>query len=96
MITGHVNANREAILSIAICDENGLEHIRDAVADTGFDGWLSLPPEFIETLGLSWQRFGRAILADGSERAFNIFGGDVLWMDSCEPSTFTKWMQNHC
>ena len=79
MITGYVNANREAILTISICDENGLEHEWETVVDTGFDGWLSLPPELIDTLGLSWQRFGRAILADGSESAFNIFGGDVLW-----------------
>jgi predicted aspartyl protease len=67
MITGIVNANREAILRLIVRDANGQEHERDAVVDTGFDGWLSLPPDFISTLGLRWHRFGRAVLADGSE-----------------------------
>ena len=44
-----------------------------------FDGWLSLPPDFIAALGLRWQRFGRAVLADGSESVFNIYRGVVLW-----------------
>lgn len=66
MITGTVNANREAILRLTIRDASGQDHERDAVVDTGFDGWLSLPPDFIAALGLRWYRFGRAILADGS------------------------------
>ena len=61
MITGTVNANREAILRLAVRNTNGQEHERDAVVDTGFDGWLSLPPDFILALGLQRQRSGRAI-----------------------------------
>lgn len=79
MISGTVNANREAILRLTIHDANGQEHERDAVVDTGFDGWLSLPPDFITALGLRWYRFGRAVLADGSETTFNIYKGAVLW-----------------
>jgi clan AA aspartic protease len=79
MITGIVNSNREAILRLMLRDANGQEHERNAVVDTGFDGWLTLPPDFITTLGLSWYRFGRAILADGSESTFNIYKGDILW-----------------
>ena len=29
--------------------------------------------------GFTWQRFGHAILADGSESTFNIYEGIVLW-----------------
>jgi clan AA aspartic protease len=79
MMTGTVNANREAILRLTVCDTSGQEHERDAVLDTGFDGWLSLPPDFITALGLRWHRFGRAVLADGSESVFNIYKGVVLW-----------------
>lgn len=79
MITGIVNADREAILRLIVRDSNGQEHERDAVVDTGFDGWLSLPPDFIVILGLAWYRFGRAVLADGTETAFNIYKGVVLW-----------------
>lgn len=79
MITGTVNANREAILRLMIRDANGQEHERDAVVDTGFDGWLSRPPGFIASLGLRWYRFGLGVLADGSETTFNIYRGIVLW-----------------
>lgn len=79
MITGTVNANREAILRLTVRDANGQEHERDAVVDTGFDGWLSLPPDFILALGLQPQRLGRAVLADGSETLFAVYEVTVLW-----------------
>src|SRR5262249_24571198 len=50
-----------------------------AVIDTGFDGWLSLPPALIALLGLPWRRRGRALLADGSESIFDIYEGTVIW-----------------
>ena len=79
MITGNVNAEREAILRLTVRDSHGLEHQHDAIVDTGFDGWLSLPSAFIQTLGLQKQRSGRAILADGSESLFSIYEVTVLW-----------------
>ena len=50
-----------------------------AVVDTGFDGWLSLPPALIVRLGLPWRRRGRALLADGSETVFDIYDATVDW-----------------
>ena len=81
MITGTVNSNREAILRLMIRDANAQDHERDAVVDTGFDGWLSLQPDFISALGLRWYRYGIGVLADGSETTFDIYRGDVLWDD---------------
>ena len=72
-------AVREAVIRLAVRDANGQEHERDAIIDTSFDGWLSLPPDFITTLGLRWQRFGRALLADGCETVFDIYEATVLW-----------------
>ena len=51
----------------------------EAVVDTGFDGWFSLPPALIAQLELQWRRRGRALLADGSECVFDIYEGTVLW-----------------
>ncbi len=45
MITGNVNSDREPIIEIILHDVNGQEHKRPAVVDTGFTGWLTLPPE---------------------------------------------------
>lgn len=52
MITGTVNAHREAILRLAVFDAGSNQFPSDAVVDTGFDGWISLPPVLIATLGL--------------------------------------------
>lgn len=67
MISGIVNGDFEAIISLSICDSDGKIYIQDAIVDTGFNGWLSLPPDLIDRLNLKWKRRGRAILGDGSE-----------------------------
>lgn len=79
MMTGRVTAQREAALHLTLHDANSQEYDRDAVIDTGYNGTLTLPPDVIAALGLRWHRFGRAILADGSESTFNIYKGVVLW-----------------
>ena len=79
MITGIVNADFEAIISLSICDSNGNIYTQDAIIDTGFNGWLSLPPDLIDQLNLKWKRRGRAILDDGSECVFNVYEAVVIW-----------------
>nr|WP_223807616.1 hypothetical protein [Pseudanabaena sp. UWO311] len=66
MISGIVNTDFEAIISLSICVSEGKIYTQDAIVDTGFNGWLSLPPDLIERLNLKWKRRGRAILGDGS------------------------------
>lgn len=51
----------------------------EAVVDTGFDGWLSLPSSIIAQIGLRWRQRGRALLADGSESVFDIYEATVDW-----------------
>ncbi|MDJ0660280.1 MAG: hypothetical protein QNJ42_12430 [Crocosphaera sp.] len=65
MITGTVNADFEAIITLSICNSDGKVHTQDAIIDTGFNGWLSLPPDLIAQLNLRGKRRGRAILGDG-------------------------------
>jgi len=79
VIVGVVSADREAILRLTVRGPAGDEEEVEAVIDTGFDGWLSLPPDLIARLGLAWQRRGRALLADGSESVFDIHEGAILW-----------------
>ena len=50
-----------------------------AVIDTGYTGYLTLPPALIATLGLPWQSYGRGLLADGSESLFNVYEATVVW-----------------
>jgi clan AA aspartic protease len=51
----------------------------DAVVDTGFDGWLTLPAELVTRLSLTWRRRGSALLADGNEILFDVHDGAVIW-----------------
>ena len=79
MITGAVNSDREAVVRITWRDVSGQKHERDAIIDTGFSGWLTLPPDFIAGLGLPWRDVGAAVLADGSQVLFDSYDAVVIW-----------------
>ena len=79
MITCAVTTDREAVIRIVVRGPAGQEQEVEAVIDTGFDGWFSLPPALIALLELPWRRRGRALLADGNETVFDIYDGTVLW-----------------
>jgi predicted aspartyl protease len=52
MIKGRVNAHREALVSLPLRGAQGEEHAIEAVIDTGYNGFLTLPPALIEQMGL--------------------------------------------
>jgi len=80
MITGYVNAEREAIVRLRVRgSEPGQEHEIEAVVDTGFTGFLTLPPSLIAALGLPWRGFGEAVLGDGSLHTFDVYRATVNW-----------------
>jgi len=59
MITGVVTENREAVIRLAVGGPTDQQQEIEAVVDTGFDGWFSLPPALIAQLELQWRRTGR-------------------------------------
>ena len=81
MITGHVTIYREAVISLSVKGPEGQSREIDAVIDTGFNGFLTLPASLIQELGLVWRRRGRAMLADGSDSLFDIYEATVTWDD---------------
>ena len=74
---GVVNANYEAVISLPLRGPAGQTQI-DAVVDTGFNGFLTLPPTVVEELGLPLPGRGRAILANDSEDLFDVYDVTVL------------------
>ena len=52
MIVGEVTPNREAILRLTLRGLGGQEAVVEAVVDTGFTEYLTLPEETIATLDL--------------------------------------------
>jgi clan AA aspartic protease len=51
----------------------------DAVVDTGFTRFLTLPPATVSELGLGYRGVNSVILADGSETTLEVYGVTVLW-----------------
>lgn len=79
MIEGYVNANHEAVVTIPLLGPTGQTREVIALVDTGFNGFLTLPPTLVADLELSVVGDGEAILADGSEATFDVYGVTVLW-----------------
>ncbi len=79
MIEGAVNAALEAILSLSVTGPSGRKRDIEAVIDSGYDGFLTLPPALVRELGLPFVTRGRATLADGRVATFNVHRGAVLW-----------------
>jgi clan AA aspartic protease len=79
MIVGVVTDDHQAVIHLVVRGPAGQETEIDAIIDTGFDGWLSLPSSIIISLDLEWRERGRALLADGSESVFDIYEAIVLW-----------------
>jgi len=81
MINGRVNAHREALVSLPLRGAQGEERSIEAVIDTGYNGFLTLPPDLIKQLGLPFLRSSRAILGDGSIIEFDLHEATVVWND---------------
>jgi clan AA aspartic protease len=78
MIVGIVR-RREALIRLTICGFRGRQQEIEAVVDSGYTGWLTLPSTAITALNLRWQTFGRGIMADGSVSAFDVYQAKVMW-----------------
>jgi clan AA aspartic protease len=79
MIFGVVNNNCEAIIKVAVGGVDSPKIAIDAVIDTGFTGFLSLPHSVIADLGLAWHYHDISTLGDGSEVVFEIYKASVIW-----------------
>ena len=51
MITGIVTDRREAVIRLKVRGPTGQDQEIEAIIDTGFDGWLSLPSSIIAQPG---------------------------------------------
>ena len=82
MMQGYVNKNCEATILVVV--RNNTKHNAklksiNAVIDTGFTGFLSLPNDIITELGLPWSYRDRGTLGDGSEVLFDIYDAVAIW-----------------
>jgi clan AA aspartic protease len=79
MMQGFVNQNCEAMLPIVVGRDNKPTKMVEALIDTGFTGFLSLPLSMIESLELPWIFSDSVTLGDGSEVIFQMYRATVIW-----------------
>jgi len=79
MITGEVNTDLEASISILVCGSDGAEQQISAVIDTGFTGFLTLPAALVSNLNLEWVIVENAMLGDGHIYSFDVYRAIVIW-----------------
>ena len=78
MIRGTVT-RYEGIVRLSVFGQRGQREEVEAIVDTGYDGFLTLPPAMIRELELRWITYGDATLADGREIEFDVHEGEILW-----------------
>ena len=79
MIQGVVNAAYEPVIPLTVQGPAGQRREIEAVVDTGYNGYLTLPPALASSLGLPFVTTNPAFLADGSEVTFDVYSVTVLW-----------------
>jgi clan AA aspartic protease len=80
MLTGHVTSDKEAVIPMAVLGAEGPIQV-EAVIDTGYNGFLTLPKKIIEELALTFVGPTRAALGDGNEVTMDLFLAAVQWED---------------
>ena len=79
MIEGVVNAAHEAVVTLHLQEPQGRTRSIEAVVDTGYSGYLTLPTELVTELGLPFAYMGQAFLANDAQVAFDVHYVTVLW-----------------
>ncbi len=79
MIQGVVNAAYEAVVTLTLQGADGQTQEIEAVVDTGYTGFLTLPPMLVNELGLPFAYVGRAFLANDDQVEFNVHNVTLLW-----------------
>ena len=79
MIEGVVNAAHEAVVALHLLGPEGRTQDIEAVVDTGYSGFLTLPTELVVELGLPFAYMGQAFLANDAEVDFDVHYVTVLW-----------------
>lgn len=79
MITGHINSKLEAIIAITIVAKDGKIREFEALVDTGYTGFLTLPPAILAELNLEIFASGRLTMADGHAVDVDLYQATILW-----------------
>src|SRR5436853_7066547 len=79
MISGRVTVNREAMIQLEVVGPARQSQGIDAVIDTGFNGYVTLPRNLIDSLNLPSVGTRRATLGDGSIVVLEVYLAALSW-----------------
>ena len=79
MMHGIVDRNCEATIRLVVGNTDSQRQMIDAVIDTGFTGFLTLPLSVLTHLNLKAYRREEGTLGDGSTCIFDVYRGLVIW-----------------
>jgi clan AA aspartic protease len=83
MLIGRIDERFEATLRLVAGNLGGAVERQtvaiEAIVDTGFTGFLSLPLADIQRLGLPYYGSEDGVLGDGSLCTFDMYSGRVIW-----------------
>ena len=85
MILGIVSVRGDLLVPIRLLDANGHIHRVEAVIDTGFNGYLALPSDLIQQLGVPAAEPVDMGLATNMVVTVESFEGVVLWRGERRP-----------
>ena len=81
MIAGTVTADREIVIPMEAVSADRSSISFEAVVDTGFNGFLTLPVGLLNTLGASAAGTRRAELGDGNLVEMDVYCVNIRWRD---------------
>jgi clan AA aspartic protease len=79
MMHGIVDRNCEATIRLVVGNVDSQRQLIDAVIDTGFTGFITLPLAVITSLDLKLYGREEGTLGDGSSCIFDVYTGLVIW-----------------
>jgi clan AA aspartic protease len=78
MISGSIR-NREAIIELEVSAAGQPPQQIEAVIDTGYNGYLTLPSQLVTAISLPFAGHRRGTLADGSVTRLDVYLATVVW-----------------
>ena len=76
----------QPVITISIAGADHAFQMEEAIVDTGFTGWLTLPKHIIEDLRLTCYGQRRAVLANGEPIASEVYSALVSWHGRIRPA----------
>jgi clan AA aspartic protease len=78
MMNGIVTGLQARLEVLLILDNDSMVGV-ECVIDTGFEGFLTLPPDMVQNYGLAYLGPIDASLADNSSIVTHVYEGVILW-----------------